>query len=402
MTAFQGGSVPPIMWASARGARLAYQEWGAGPPTIVSIPPMAQNIEMAWERPEIRAMLERFGTFCRFIHFDKRGTGCSDRRTQVNAIDERVDDLRAVMDAAGVDRAHLFVTSEGGPMALLFAATYPDRVESLILNGTGASLMPRDITDDERAAAKLRQERFVSVWGTPQSQVVDRFAPSLAGDADFRVWHQRYERNSASTESLRELLELSLDMDVREVLPDLDVPTLVLHRTGDRVVPVEFGRELAAAIPGARLVEQAGEDHFNYAGDLEPWMGEVERFVTGTIQPRPSAPASAPAVRIVTLGRFGVQVDGAEVPTSAWGSRRARQLCKRLVAGAGVAGHPRRINRPPVAGRRGCGAPGSAPVGSALRGAAGSRWWSGGGSPEYQARLRGSVDGSRGVLRGVG
>ncbi|MEX1044092.1 MAG: alpha/beta hydrolase, partial [Acidimicrobiia bacterium] len=126
-----------IRFARGRGARLAYQVIGDGEPTIVSIPPMAQNIELAWQRPEIRRMLERFGRFSRFIHFDKRGTGCSDRTTsRVGVMDERVDDLRAVMDAEGVERAHLFGNSEGGPMAILFAVTYPDRVESLTLYGT--------------------------------------------------------------------------------------------------------------------------------------------------------------------------------------------------------------------------------------------------------------------------
>ena len=326
--------VPPIRFAEARGARLAYQDFGEGPATVVSIPPTAQNIEMAWERPEIRRMLERFASFSRFIVFDKRGTGCSDRRSRVNPIDERVEDVRAVMDAAGVDRAHFFVQSEGGPMALMFAATYPDRVLSLTLNGSYAGLLAPDTAEDELEAIRHRQAVFVDQWGTPDSHVVDRFAPSLAGDPEFRTWHQRYERNAASTESLRELLDLATTMDVREVLPGLDVPTLVLHRTGDRAIPVERGRELAAAIPRARYVELPGEDHFCYAGDLDTWMDEFERFVTGEVRPRD--PTSAPtSVRIVTLGRFAVEIDDDEVPIAAWGSRRARQLCKRLVAARG-------------------------------------------------------------------
>lgn len=333
-TSQDAAHVPPIRFADARGTRLAYQDFGAGPAVVVSIPPMAQNIEMAWEQPEIRRMLEQFGAFSRFIVFDKRGTGCSDRRSGVNIIDERVEDVRAVMDAADVDRAHFFVQSEGGPMALLFAATYPDRVLSLTLIGSAASLPPPDLDDAELAAIHARQAVFVTQWGTPDSQVVDRFAPSMAGNRKFRTWHQRYERNAASTESLRELLELSLEMDAREVLPGLDVPTLVIHRTGDRVVPVERGRELAAGIPHARLVELPGDDHFCYAGDVHAWMDEFERFVTGEV--RPKEPVTAPTrVRITTLGRFGVDIDGEEVPTSDWGSRRARQLCKRLVAARG-------------------------------------------------------------------
>ena len=328
-------AIPSIEFADARGARLAYQSFGSGSHTIVSIPPMAQNIELAWERSEIRSMLERFGSFSRFIHFDKRGTGASGRRTAVNGIDERVDDLRSIMDAAGVDRAFLFASSEGGPMALLFAATYPERVEGLILNGTGASMMPEGMTDTERDASRSHQDQFVTEWGTPNSRVVERFSPSLADDAEFCQWHLRYERHAASQESLRELLELSLQMDVHEVLPGLDTRTLVIHRTDDRVVPVAFGRELAETIPGAQMFEQPGDDHFSYAGDMDGWMDEVERFVTGSVAPSTSHVRPPGAVRILTLGGFAVEIGSEPVPTAAWGSRRSRQLCKRLVAARG-------------------------------------------------------------------
>ncbi len=335
MTEHPAQSVPPIHFAPARNARIAYQSFGEGPVTIVSIPPTAQNIELAWERPEIRRMFDRFASFSRFLHFDKRGTGASDRRSKVPGVDERVEDLRAVMDHAGIDQAHFFVSSEGGPMAILFAATYPRRVHSLTLWGSGASVVPQGMTDDERAAFRQRQVRFADVWGTADSPVVDGFAPSLASDQSFRTWHQRYERAAASTDSLRDLLELTLDMDVREVLPTLDTPTLVLHRSGDRIVPVELGRELASSIPGARLVELPGDDHFAYAGDIDEWMNEFERFVTGTVQPREAVADLHPSVRIETLGAFAVSVNGEAVPAAAWGSRRARQLCKRLVAARG-------------------------------------------------------------------
>ncbi len=328
-------SVPPVKFAQARGARIAYQEFGEGPPTMVAIPPAAQNIEMSWEWPPVRAMLERFGSFCRYIHFDKRGTGASDRDAGVNAIDERVEDLRAVMDAAEVDRAHLLVVSEGGPMGILFAATYPERVDSLVLIGSGPSLVPPDMTEEEKAGFRERNDRYASVWGTNDSPVVDGFAPSLAGDTEYRAWHQRYERAAAGQDSIRDLLELALTMDVRELLPTLDVPTLVIHRTGDRIVPVAWGKELAETIPGARLFLQESEDHFPYVGDMEGWMVEVERFVTGTVQPRPAAAPHSRDVHITTLGGFEVTVGGEKVSTSAWGSRLARQLLKRLVAARG-------------------------------------------------------------------
>lgn len=327
--------IPPIHFAPARSARLAYQVFGDGPVTMVAIPPTAQNIEVAWERPEVRRMFERFASFSRFLHFDKRGTGASDRRSQVQGIDERVDDVRAVMDHAGIERAHFFAASEGGPMAILFAATYPHRAESLTLFGSGAYLVPRNLNAEERADRLERQRRYAAVWGTADSPVVDGFAPSLAADQTFRTWHQRYERAAASQDALQDLLELTLDMDVREVLPTLDLPVLVLHRIGDRIVPIEYARELAANIPGAKLVELEGDDHFGYAGDLEAWMAELERFVTGEVKPRTEMQNLHPPARIETLGRFAVFVDGEEVPVSAWGSRRARQLLKRLVTARG-------------------------------------------------------------------
>lgn len=323
-------TIPPIHFAPARGARLAYQVWGEGVP-MVAIPPLAQNIEVASEQPLIRAMLERFGAFSRYLHFDKRGTGSSDRRSRVPGIDERVDDLRAVMDHAGIGSAHLYAQSDGGPMAVLFAVTYPHRVESLTLMGTAPCLAPPIPADQWEVA----REAFVSAWGTEFSPIVDGWAPSLAADQEFRTWHQRYERHSATQDSLRDLLELFTEMDVTEVLGEVTVPTLVIHSTGDQVVPVEHGRTLAEAIPGATLLEVETSDHFAYAIDLDSWMPQIEQFVTGQVEPRRSEPPTATTVRVTTLGRFAVEVSGEEVPVSSWGSRRARQLCKRLVAARG-------------------------------------------------------------------
>ena len=326
--------VPELKFAPARGARIGYQDFGGGDATIVAVPPAAQNVEVAWERLEIRRMLERFASFARFIPFDKRGTGSSDRAMLVPGIDERVDDLRAVMDDAGVDRAHLFAQSEGGPMTLLFAATYPHRVESVILHGSGARLAPPNMTAAERAASIERRTRFAEVWGTSDSEAVDLFAPSMVDDAEFRAWHQRYERLSAGFDSLRDLLIQMMDVDVAGVLPTIEVPVLVLHRRDDVAVPIELGRELAELVPNAELVELDGMDHFAYLGDVDGWMNRVERWVTGTVAPR-SVDPPAGDVRVHTLGRFGVSVGGREVATREWGSRRARTLLKRLVVARG-------------------------------------------------------------------
>lgn len=328
--------LPQTRFAPARGARIAYQVFGSGEHTVVAIPPTAQNIELSWEQPAVRAMLERFASFCRYLHFDKRGTGCSDRTGRIADLDERVDDLRAVMDHAGIEHAHLFGNSEGGPMTLLFAATYPDRVDSLILSGTGATLLPPDWSEEELEAYRATIPAYAARWGTEESRVAPGMAPSLsAEDPSFPAWHQRYERYAASQDSLIELLELSIGADVRELAPSIHHPALLLHRTDDRVISVERARELAALLPNARLFEQPGEDHFQYSGDVDGWMDEFERFVTGAVRSQPISVARRPSVRITTLGRFAVEVDGEEVPTSAWGSRRARQLCKRLVAARG-------------------------------------------------------------------
>lgn len=326
---------PETRFAPARGARLAYQVFGSGEHTVVAVPPTAQNIELSWEQPAIRAMLTRLASFCRYVHFDKRGTGCSDRRSRVADIDERVDDLRAVMDHAGIEHAHLFGNSEGGPMTLLFAATYPDRVDSLILAGTGASLYPADLTDEDITRQRDGIVRYAARWGTEDSSVATGMAPTLsAQDPSFPEWHRRYERFAASQDSLIDLLELSLHVDLREIAPTIEIPALILHRTHDRVIPVERARELAALLPDARLVEQPGEDHFNYSGDVDGWLDEFERFVTGEVRSRPIG-RRRPTVHIRTLGGFAVEVDGDEVELAAWGSRRARQLCKRLVAARG-------------------------------------------------------------------
>lgn len=329
--AFLDETVPETQFAQANGARLAYQVFGSGTENILAVPPLAQNIEIAWEQPEIRAMLERFGSFSTYAVFDKRGTGASGRRSRVPGIDERVEDLRVVMDAVGFEQAHLFAQSDGGPMSILFAATYPDRVQSLTLYGTGAKTNRGDATQEVYELARDRQTRE---WGTADSRIVDGFAPSRADDPTFRSWHQRYERHCATPDSLSELLDLSWETDVTEALPLVDTPTLVLHNTHERIIPVESGRHLAENIAGATLIEYDRPDHFCYIGDLDPWMADVEKFVTGTeISRKPVTPNND--VRIVTLGRFAVEVNGEEVPNSDWGSRRARQLCKRLVAARG-------------------------------------------------------------------
>lgn len=322
--------VPPIKFAQARGGRLAYQRWGTGSEILVGLPPAAQNIELAWEWPAVHSMLERFGQFSDYIHFDKRGTGASDVAQTVPGIDERVDDVRAIFDAEGVDQAHLFAQSEGGPLAFLFAASYPDRVKSITIHGSAARMMPDEYDREQQIALR---EAFAAVWGTPDSMNIPIFAPSQLENTEFVQWHQRYERFAASSQGVRDLMIQMMDWDVRDVVPDLDCPILVLHRTGDPAMPVEDGREVAELAKHATFIELDGADHYAYLGERE-WMDHLERFVTGEVAER-AAPTPTASVEIVTLGRFAVLVDGEEVPTSAWGSKRARTLVKRLAAARG-------------------------------------------------------------------
>lgn len=324
-----------MRYARVDGVSLAYQAWGSGPATIVAVPPLAQNIELTWERPEYRTMLERLGSFARVVHFDKRGTGASDRTARMPTMDERVEDLRTVMAHAGIGRAHLLGVSEGGPMALALAATYPDLVDGVMLVSSGARIFG-DVTSQELAAAREWNHAFSDRWGTEDSLTLDLFAPTLAADAGYRAWEPRYERQSASPAAIRELLEMIETIDVRPLLASIAVPVLVIHRRGDPVVSVDRAHEVVAGVPCARLIEIDGNDHMVQAGDVHAWLDHVEAFTTGSVRPRSEAPVvDRGRVTIRTMGGFAVKVNGQEVPLAAWGSRRARQLCKRLAVEVG-------------------------------------------------------------------
>jgi pimeloyl-ACP methyl ester carboxylesterase/DNA-binding SARP family transcriptional activator len=322
-----------VRYARVRGVSLAYQVWGDGPATIVAIPPMAQNIELMWERPEYRTMLDRLGTFARTVHFDKRGTGASDRTTRMPTTDERVEDVQAVMDDAGIRRAHLLGVSEGGPVALAFAASYPQRVDGVVLVSSGARIHG-DETPEQVAAGREWNAAFAERWGTEESMTLDAFAPTLAADAGYRAWQPRYERQSASPAAVRELLAMMEVIDVRPLLSSIASPVLVLHRRDDLAIPIERSREVVAGLADARLVELDGVDHMPQAGDMHAWLDQVEAFTTGSVGPRPT-PADRGRAEITTMGGFGVSVSGEKVPQAAWGSRHVRQLCKRLAVAAG-------------------------------------------------------------------
>jgi class 3 adenylate cyclase len=271
---------PETHYARSGDVNIAYQVFGSGPPDLVYIPGYVSHIEYAWEHPRFARQLERLAGFSRVLFFDKRGTGMSDR-VPVPTLEERMDDVRAVMDATGSERAFLYGISEGGPMALLFAATYPERTAGIVLYGTFARwLWAPDYPEgmryeaDELDTFLEQMERSYPAWNT-------LLAPGAEGDVPFTNWFMTYLRMAASPRSATDTLRHVTAIDVRHVLRAIHVPVLVMHRVGDAFIPVEHGRYLAEHIEGARLVELPGSDHLFLYGDVDALIDGIEEFVTG-------------------------------------------------------------------------------------------------------------------------
>ena len=277
--------VPRTRYARSGDVSIAYQVVGDGPVDLVLVPGFVTHVELQWELPAFRRFAERLASFSRLILFDKRGTGLSDAVASAPTLEERIDDVRAVMDAAGSERAGLLGISEGGPMSVLFAATHPGRATALVLYGAMARTTEAPDYPWATPAEALREsaEEFISPhWGRDAEAILTLFAPSIADQPEAREWITRYERNAASPAMVRQIFEMFLDVDVRQVLPTIGVPTLVLHRRGDRVVNRRAGEHLASQIPGARYVELDGVDHMPWAGGADEVVGEIEEFLTGT------------------------------------------------------------------------------------------------------------------------
>jgi class 3 adenylate cyclase len=257
---------------------------GDGPRDLVYVPGWVSNVEVMWEDPGLARFLRRLSTFSRLITFDKRGTGLSDAVSlaELPGLDTRMDDLRAVMDEVGSERATLFGHSEGGTLCILFSATYPDRTDGMVLTGAYATRIraegyPWAPSAKDRAVLAEATERS---WG--QTDHVPVLAPTRNADPAFRDWARRYERLSASPRAAAALLRMNSQMDVRPVLASVSVPTLLLYREHDPDVAIEEGRYIESAIPGARLVTLPGADHWFWAGDAEQTLEELEEFVTGS------------------------------------------------------------------------------------------------------------------------
>jgi class 3 adenylate cyclase len=285
---------PQIRYVDSGGHSIAYTVLGEGPPDIVFVHGIASNLELDWSDPASGPYFRRLASFARVLKFDKRGTGLSDRVTpdRLPTLEERIDDVRAVMDAAGVERATLFGFSEGAQMSVLFAATYPDRVERLVLHGSQAH---------RRSSLQDEVEIMRNVWG--RGFVLLTAASSLQGDEEAIQALATYERQSATPAAAVALREMVGAIDVTTVLPVIRQPTLVLHSVDDLMVPFADGRAVADGIPGARFVQLPGGDHLPWVGPaVRQSLDEIEEFVTGT---RPSAPVD----RVLTTVLFTDIVD---------------------------------------------------------------------------------------------
>ena len=316
--------IPETKYARSGDVNIAYQVIGDAPLDLVFVMGWVSHLEYFWTEPSFARFLRRLASFSRLILFDKRGTGLSDRVpvAELPTLEQRMDDVRAVLEAVGSERAALCGISEGGPMSALFAATYPEKTVALVMIGTYA----KRVWDPEYPWAptvEARQHFFEEMqkhWGGPVG--LEERAPTMARDERFREWWATYLRMGASPGAALALTRMNAEIDVRDVLPTIRVPTLILHRTGDMCLKVEEGRYVAGRIPGARFVELPGEDHLPFVGDQEALLAEVEEFLTGvrhTLEPD----------RMLATVLF-VQIVDSPVRAAEFGESRWRELLQRL------------------------------------------------------------------------
>jgi pimeloyl-ACP methyl ester carboxylesterase len=313
---------PETRYARSGDLHIAYQVFGSGELDVVLVPGYVTHVELVWESEPFARALERLASFARVITFDRRGSGLSDPVADAPTLEERMDDVRAVMDAAGSERAALVGISEGVPMSILFAATYPDRVQSLVCCG-GMARSTEDVDYPWAAPAEALiesgRELLIPHWG--EGAIIEVAAPSQADNAEARAFFARMERASASPGMVASLAQMFLDIDVRDVVPNVHVPTLILHRRHDRLVNVRNGRWLAEHMSNARLVELPGDDHILWYEDPELTLTEMQEFLTGThYTPEPD--------RILATVVFTDIVDSTRTAAE-FGDRRWRDLLER-------------------------------------------------------------------------
>jgi pimeloyl-ACP methyl ester carboxylesterase len=294
-----GEAVPITRYTRSGEVSIAYQVVGERGPDVVLAPGFPSNIEHAWEQPRLAHFYRRLASVGRLILFDKRGMGLSDRvaESELPGIEQRMDDVRAVLDAAGSERATVIGLSDGGPIAAVFAATYPERTTGLVMVNSYARRLQGDGYEWGPTADDWRgfEELFRAGWGEPL--FLDVLMPSRADDPEFAAWWAAYLRRSSSPAAATAYLRMNAGIDIRPVLPAIHVPTLILHSVGDRICPIEGGRYLAERIPEARLVELPGDDHHPWAADEQRFVEALEEFLGGRGEP---PPASALATLLFT------------------------------------------------------------------------------------------------------
>jgi class 3 adenylate cyclase/dienelactone hydrolase len=303
----------PIRYARSGDVNVAYQVTGDGPFDLVLVPGFFSHLEIDWEYPGMARMLDRLGSFARLIRFDKRGTGLSDRTVGLPDFEARMDDVRAVMDAAGSQHAALFGYSEGGPMCILFAATYPERTRALALYGTYAKRRDPD-QDYPWAPTQEARRRYAHALEDSWGENVDISTMSPNADEAMRVWYQRRGRASLSPAAARDLILMNSQADVRHVLSAVQCPTLVLHRSGDRDSRPEEGQYIAARIPDARFIELAGDDHMP-AIRSDDIVDELEEFLTGV---RPAAASDRVLATVLFTDLIGSTEKAGALGDSTW------------------------------------------------------------------------------------
>ena len=311
---------PETRYARSGDIAVAYQVVGEGEKDLVLAFPFVSHLDLIWENPREARFVRRLSSFARVILFDRRGTGLSDPAAGAPTLEERMDDVRAVMDAAGSERAALLGMSEGSTMCMLFAATYPERTAALVLWGA----MARSTAADDypwalpkEALMESTEELVAPLWG--QGATIEIFSPSLADDPRAREFQARFERQAASPMQVAQLEQMFLDTDVRGALPLIQAPTVVMHRRGDRAVNYRAARWLAEQIEGSRYLEFEGEDHFPWVGEnSEEALDEIEEFLTG-VRPKP------PSERVLATVLFTDIVDSTRIAGD-MGDARWRKL----------------------------------------------------------------------------